>query len=388
MKSLLLILVFLAGFNPAEAQFSKRTIKVGLFTSLYLDQHFTDSLTLKSPKEFPRLAVPGLEFYEGASLAIDSLNKNGISVKLHVFDLQSQQGNINLLIQNATLEQFDMIIAQASGNEISQLALLAKELKIPLINATHPNDRGIRENPYFYIANPTLTSHLEFLQEQIHHKWKNANIIWIRRQNPIDNRLEEQFQELNNRRGNKKLQLISISLPENFTTQDIHPQIDTTKTNVFVAGSLDDKFGAGLIQVLNSFPKKGLLNVVGMPNWENLKEIQLTKYAGLPIFYSSSFYIAPTNTWAKEMEQIFKENIYTKPSLSVYKGFELTYYFASVFSKHARVYVEDPTDVIFTPLNDLAFKAVKTKGPEGPVDYFENKKLYLLRRLNGATISQ
>jgi ABC-type branched-subunit amino acid transport system substrate-binding protein len=388
MKSLLLILVFLAGFSPAEAQFSKRTIKVGLFTSLYLDKHFTDSLTLKSPKDFPRLAIPGLEFYEGASLAIDSLNKNGINVKLHVFDLQSLQGNINLLIQNATLEQFDMLIAQSNGNEINQLALVAKELNIPFINATHPNDRGIRENPYFYIANPTLTTHLEFLQEQISLKWKNANIIWIRRQNPTDNRLEEQFQELNKRRGNKKLNFLSISIPEAFITQDIQPHIDTTKTNVFIVGSLDDKFGIGLINALNSYPKKGLLNVVGMPNWENLKELQLAKFAGLPIFYSSPFYITPNNSWAKEIEQIFKANIYTKPSLSAYKGFELTYYFVSVFSKHARVFVEDPNDVLFTPLNDLEFKPIKTMGPEGPVDYFENKKLYLLRRLNGATISQ
>lgn len=388
MKSVGLFLIFLIGLFRAEAQFSKRTIKVGLLTSFYLDQHFTDSFTLKSPKDFPRVAIPGLEFYEGASLAIDSLNKNGISVKLYVFDLQSQQGNINLLIQNATLEQFDMIIAQANGNEINQLALVAKELKIPFINATHPNDRGIRDNPFFYIANPTLSSHLEFIQQQVSNKWKNANIIWIRRSNPIDNRLEEQFQELNKKMGDKKLNLTKVILPEIFTSQDIHCLIDTTKTNVFIAGSLDDKFSSGLINILNTYAKKGLINIIGMPNWENLKDIQLSKYAALPIFYSSSFYITPNNNWAKETEQLFKEKIYTKPSLSAYKGFELTYYFVSIFSKHGRVFVEDLSDAIFTPLNDLDFKPIKTKGPEGPIDYFENKKLYFLRRLNGATISQ
>jgi hypothetical protein len=88
------------------------------------------------------------------------------------------------------------------------------------------------------------------------------------------------------------------------------------------------------------------------------------------------------------MDELFKKNIYTKPSLSAYKGFELTYYFASLFSKHARVVVGDSTDNLFTPLNDLDFQPIKTKGPEGPVDYFENKKLYFLRRLNGVTISQ
>jgi ABC-type branched-subunit amino acid transport system substrate-binding protein len=388
MNKFLLILVFLTGFHTSMAQFGKRTIRVGLLTSLYLDQHFTDSLTLKSPKDFPRLAVPGLEFYEGASLAIDSLNKNGISVKMQVFDLQSQNGNINSLIQNGTFEQFDMIIAQSSGQEINQLALIAKEFKIPLINATHPNDRGIRDNSFFYVANPTLNAHLEFLQQQIANKWSSANIIWIRRQNSVDNKLEDSFKEINGRKGNKKITFNTFTIGDLPTIQEISPLIDTTKTNVFIAGSLDDKFGVSLVSALNSYPKKGLLNVVGMPNWENLKEIQLSKFGGLPIYYSSPFYISPTNAWAKEMDELFKNNIYTKASLSAFKGFELTYYFASIFSKHGRIYVGDPVDVIFTPLNDLDFKSVKTKGPEGPVDYFENKKLYLLRRLNGIVISQ
>jgi ABC-type branched-subunit amino acid transport system substrate-binding protein len=388
MNKFLLILVFMTGFHASKAQFGKRTIRVGLLTSFYLDQHFTDSLTLKSPKDFPRLAVSGLEFYEGASLAIDSLNKNGISVKMQVFDLQSQNGNINTLIQNATFEQFDMIIAQASGPEINQLALIAKELKIPFINATHPNDRGIRDNPYFLIANPTLNAHLEFLQQQIANKWSSANIIWIRRKNAVDNKLEDSFREINGRKGSKKISFNTFSIGDLPTIQEISPLIDTTKTNVLIAGSLDDKFGSSLVSALNTYTKKGLLNVVGMPNWENLKDIQLSKFAGLPIYFSSPFYISPTNSWAKEMDELFKNNIYTKASLSAFKGFELTYYFASIFSKHGRVYVEDPADVLFTPLNDLAFKAVKTKGPEGPVDYYENKKLYLLRRLNGIIISQ
>jgi ABC-type branched-subunit amino acid transport system substrate-binding protein len=388
MKNALLLTLLLFCFSKTEAQFSKRTIRVGLFTSLYLDQSFTDSGTLKSPKEFPRQASAGLEFYEGASLAIDSLNKNGISVKMFVFDIQSEKGNINYLMQNGEFEKLDMMIAQASGNEINQLALISKEFKIPFINATHPNDRGIRESPQVYVANPTINTHIEFLQQQLSSKWPNANILWFRRTDPLDNRMEEAFRSANLKKGTKKLQYKTIALPYNFITNDILPKLDTTKTNLVIAGSLDDKFAAEFLKTVREFPKKGLIVVVGMPNWESLKEMQLPKYAALPIYFSSPFYISPTNTWAKEMDELFKKNIYTKPSLSAYKGFELTYYFASLFSKHARVVVGDSTDNLFTPLNDLDFQPIKTKGPEGPVDYFENKKLYFLRRLNGVTISQ
>ena len=388
MKNTLLLLFFLLAFTKAGAQFSKRTIRVGLFTSLYLDQSFADSGKLKSPKDFPRQASAGLEFYEGASMAVDSLNNNGISVKMSVFDIQSASGNINLLLQNGEIEKLDMMIAQTNGNEINQLALISREFKIPFINATHPNDRGIRESPQVFIANPTINSHIEFLQQQISSKWPNANIMWFRRADPLDNRIQEVFQSANERNSSKKLKYKTLALPEKFTQADLFAHFDTTKTNVVIAGSLDDKFATEFLNTVREFSKKGLLVVVGMPNWETLREIQLSKYAALPIYYSSAFFITPGNAWAKEMEAFFKKNIYIKPSLSVYKGFELTFYFTSIFSKHGRIIVGDSTDVLFTPLNDLDFKPIKIKGPEGPIDYFENKKLYFLRRLNGLTLNQ
>ena len=388
MKKFLLIFVFLTGIYAAKAQSIKQTISIGMFTSLYLDQYFTDTLTLKSSKEFPRLAVSGLEFYEGASLAIDSLNKNGITVKMEVFDVQSQNGNISKLLEDGRIEQFDIIIAHTNGTEINQLAEITKALKIPFINATHPNDRGIRNNPYYYIANPTLNSHLAFLQQQIASKWINTNILWLRRKQNNDNYLESVFKEINEKQGVQKINVSTILVSDLPDLQEITSFIDTTKQNTIISGSLDDKFASSLINALNNYPKKGLVNVIGMPNWENLKEIQLSKFAGLPIFYSSSFYISPTNSWAIETDDLFKNNIYTKASLSAFKGFELTYYFVSIFSKYGRVFVDDPKDAVFTPLNDLDFKPITTKGPEAPVDYFENKKLYLLRRLNGVVVSQ
>lgn len=388
MKNPLLLLIFLLFFSKAGAQLSKRTIRIGLFTSLYLDQSFTDFGKLKSPNDFPRQASAGLEFYEGASMAIDSLNNNGISVKMSVFDIQSANGNINLLLQNGEIEKLDMMIAQTSGNELNQLALISRELKIPFIIATHPNDRGIRESTQVYIANPTINSHIEFLQQQISSKWPNTNVMWFRRTDPLDNRIQEVFQSANERNRLKKLKYKTIALPEKYTSADVFVHFDTTKTNVVIAGSLDDKFAAAFLNTVRDFSKKALLVVVGMPNWETLREIQLPKYAALPIYYSSAFFIPPGNPWAKEMEATFKRNIYIKPSLSVYKGFELAFYFTSIFSKHGRIVVGDSTDALFTPLNDLDFIPIKTMGPEGPIDYFENKKLYFLRRLNGLTLNQ
>jgi hypothetical protein len=345
-------------------------------------------------KNFKWLLLVSLTFVACSSddeVGIDPNSSDGLPLTAGTADFSKYVSLGNSL--TAGYSDGALFIAGQEGSYPSllsqQFALVGGgEFKIPFINATHPNDRGIRESPQVYVANPTINTHIEFLQQQLSSKWPNANILWFRRTDPLDNRMEEAFRSANLKKGTKKLQYKTIALPYNFTTNDILPKLDTTKTNLVIAGSLDDKFAAEFLKTVREFPKKGLIVVVGMPNWESLKEMQLPKYAALPIYFSSPFYISPTNTWAKEMDELFKKNIYTKPSLPAYKGFELTYYFASLFSKHARVVVGDSTDNLFTPLNDLDFQPIKTKGPEGPVDYFENKKLYFLRRLNGVTISQ
>ena len=95
------------------------------------------------------------------------------------------------------------------------------------------------------------------------------------------------------------------------------------------------------------------------------------------------------NSWVKNVDDIFRSNTYIKASPSEYKGFELTYYFASLFSKHGQIRTDDPTDQLFKSLNDYQFKPTRANGSnEKTVDYFENKKLYFLKRINGIPLSQ
>src|SRR5688572_26892480 len=54
--------------------------KIAIFAPLYLDSAFDGNNEYRYAKNsFPKFINPGLEFYEGAQLALDSLNKEGAS---------------------------------------------------------------------------------------------------------------------------------------------------------------------------------------------------------------------------------------------------------------------------------------------------------------------
>ena len=333
------------------------------------------------------MAISGLEFYEGAVMAIDSINHSGLKVSMEVFDIQSKTGSISYLLNNKKIDSLDIIIAQASGSDYLELAQIAKEKNIPMVSATYPNDGGIRESPMVFIANPKINSHIQVIHNQLFKKWPDANVIWFKRSGELDDKIEAQFREINTASVFRNKFRTAALNPE-FKLEDLAPFLDTTKTNVLIAGSLDDKFVIQFARAISTYPKKGIIHVIGMPGWDGLKEIQAKNYAGIPIYFTTSFYIPSGHQWATQVEDKIKSITGVKPSISLIKGFELTFYFANIMHKYGQIKTEGLEEKPFKVLNDFDFRPIKWTTISVAPDYYENKRIYFIRRLNGVATVQ
>src|SRR3954469_5132727 len=60
--------------------------KIAIFTPLYLDSAFDANGEFKYEKTGARFVHPGLDFYYGAQLALDSLQKRGAPLEVFVYD--------------------------------------------------------------------------------------------------------------------------------------------------------------------------------------------------------------------------------------------------------------------------------------------------------------
>lgn len=388
MKKAIILVLSLLLSTLGEAQQNKPSIRAALFVSLYLDSSFDKSGNYLFKNSFPKNAATGLEFYEGASLAIDSINTKGISVVLETFDIKSKNGSLTTLLENKKFDSIDLIIGQLEGFEYLQIAKISKDKNIPLINATYPNDGGIRGSPTVFLANPKINSHIQVIFNQIEKKWPKGNIIWCKRGSTYDEKVEDIFKDFNGTSNNGIFKYKTLILDESFTNFDLAAVVDTTKNNVFISGSLDEKFCKKLISAVSSLEKKNKIQVVGMPSWENFKEIQHKNYAEIPIFYTSSFHIPLGNNWATTFDNQFKNAIGIKSTSTAYKAYELTFYFINLLLKYGQITMFNLDDPQFKPMTDFDFRPVKFNPKEAKPDYFENKKIYFLRRLNGALTVQ
>ena len=141
---------------------------VAMFLPLYVDSAFDAGGNYRYDKNFPKFINPGLEFYEGAGLALDSLRKEGIRLDVHIYDTRSVTRSIQQVVADSAFDSTELIIGiVANGGEEQQLAAAALKHRVPFINVNFPNDAGITANPDLVILNSTLRAHCEAIYRYV-----------------------------------------------------------------------------------------------------------------------------------------------------------------------------------------------------------------------------
>lgn len=357
--------------------------RIALFVPLYLDSAFDASGKYKWGKTVPRYINSGLEFYNGASLALDSLNKEGIQLNVQVYDAKNAKQSIYNITDSGALDSTDAIIGAVSGKEYLDLATIAKEKKIPFISATYPNDGGISENPYVIIVNSKLNTHLQVLYNYMLRNFGTHNLVMFRRQNGADDRITEVFKSLNSSAAGEVLNIKTVTLNNVFSAEDMTASLDAERENIIICGSLDDNFARNIISNASSLIAKYKITLIGMPTWVDYTDLTRSELRELPIIYSSSFFNpGQEHNWVKDFMQQYGRNTYTSPDENAFRGFEVTYLFAHLLQHGKNKLTSHLNDTTYTILTNFDFKPVyKSKSSKIP-DYYENKRVFIIKQWN------
>lgn len=379
MKQLLLVLAFVATGLFALSQEAAKKYRVGIFASLYLDSSFTGS-TYKFTNQMPKHILPGLDFVQGALMAVDSVNSNQ-PLEVLVYDLRSANQSLDKLRSRNTFDSLDLMIGSVSGAEYRTLADLALLKNIPFVSATFPNDGGVTNNPFTIIVNSTLPAHCEAIYNFIMRSNPTANLVYVRRKGTQEDRLASYFAKYNKgSNGSTLLKWKTLNLNDNFTQTDLIPQLDSLKTNVLICGSLDEAFGLNLVNVAQKIHKTYPMELVGMPTWDGMKDLTKPEYKDLSLFYTATFFNTGTVA-ATNFTKGFADLTYGRPSDVAYRGYELTRFFVHLLLRYDTQLMQHLNERTYRSFTEFDFRPV-LNSTSGKPDYFENKRIYILKRSN------
>ncbi len=382
-KNIFFFLVLLTAFQAAMAQPAVPKHKIAIFTPLYLDSAFDATDEYRYAKNvFPKFINPGLEFYEGVQLALDSLAKANAPLEVYIYDTKSATETLSQQLQKSESDSVELIIAYCSATEVKLFADAGLKRNIPVINVNLPNDGGVTGNPFFVLLNPTLKTQCEGIYRFIQKYYSLNDIIVFRKKGQLEDRIKTYFDDFGKNTVGSPLTLKYIDLVDSFTINHLRPYLDTVNQTVCIAGSLDENFGRRLTQQLASLKKQKYLSLVmGMPTWDGIKDFSKAEFKGIDILYSTPFYNPRTDKVSLAIINHFNNVMYARPSDMVMRGYETIWRFGKILLQYKSDIASNLAYKGFNVFREFDIQPVLNR--QNMLDYFENKKLYFLRWQDG-----
>jgi hypothetical protein len=356
-------------------------LKIAVFTPIFLDSAFDAMENYRYDKTFPKFINPGLEFYEGIQLAIDSLSKEGAELEVQVFDTRSSTTTLADQLQEALDSQVNLIIAQPSGSEIGQIAAAAMKNNIPFINATAPVNGGVTANPFYVQLTPTLKTQVESQYKYIQKYYSLDQIVVFRKRGAREDEIKSYLEEAGKTTMGIPLKLKYVDLPDSFKVYQLTAHLDSTKNFLVVSGSLDENFGMRLSSQLASISKSYKLTLMGMSTWHVLNWTK-PEVKGLEVVYGTPFYNPRSDKASMSIMHHFNTKMYARPSDMVFRGYEVFMRYARLLLQYKNELASQLTSKQYKIFNDFDVQPILNR-TSLTMEYFENKRLSFVKWKDG-----
>ncbi len=361
---------------------AQEPLKIAVFAPIYLDSVFNGDNYKLGINNLPKNMLPGLEFYNGVMMAVDSLKAEGKTLEILFYDSKGSE-SIYTIIRKPEFENIGMIIASFNNrNDVKPLADIALHRNIPLISSTFPNDGGVTENPFFVLINTSLKTHIEEIYKHVQRNYPTNNIVYIKHKGGLEDMLFTLFSNMNRNTAAIPFKYKTIELNDGFNSTDLIGQLDSTKQNIVICGSLNESFGLHIVKALSA-NKNYPSTAIGMPTWDGVKELDKNDCNGVNLVYTTSYNFPRYLPIVTGITQAYKTKFNARPSDQFFKGFESMYHFTNLLVAHPTDIINHLSDRDFKVSNEFNIEPIKSKTDPVKIDYLENKKIYFIKKLDG-----
>jgi hypothetical protein len=333
-----------------------------------------------------------LNFYAGAKMALDSLESEGISLKVNVLDTKANEAQLVLSLATDAVQNADVIIGTETNANVKTAADFAKLNKKVLISPYNPASDLVFDNPQFIQLNPSLRTNCEAIMRQIRKEYRPEQIVLICRDKTNEKEAMQYLQLENQKLSNNaspRLREIIIDEKQGLVGIDIKGSM-TSEAMVFVIpiwGQNSESFIYTLLNKINSSKGKKTVTVYGMPQWANFQVNGYDAFEPLNVHITQPFYVDRVNTTARGFSVSYFEKYAAAPADESFTGYDLTLYVGRMLKRYGTKF-NDILDLV--PFNGLqsSFNFERESNVSNAFnattfDRYANKSVNILKFENG-----
>ena len=336
-KAGLLLPFYLPAFDKLN---SAGLIKSNIFSKIIINHQVdtvnTDTTVVASGVNIDQKALGFLQFYEGALLAIDSLQKTGMNIELDVFDASNQQ-SINNLLQLEEFRDLNLIIGPVYPELQETVASFAAKNRIAMVSPLSASGNFEHNNSWYFKVNPTKEFQSEQTALYIANEFANTNFFLLQfSDNPISN--DASLARIT------KQKLLDVSAKGkfheyNFQLQgvnDIKSLLDDNKENVFMIPSENEAQVSIAVTNLTALAEHYNIVLIGTPSLTKLKSIQIENYHRIRLRYLSPYFVNYERPLVRRFIGQYRLYFSSEPTPFSYQGYDVIYYFLSAMQRFGK----------------------------------------------------
>lgn len=271
------------------------------------------------------LSSVALDFYMGAEIALDSLQKLGLKARIEVIDGSGDTTKLKTLLNKKGFYTADLVIGPFLGNTMEFMASWCKVNQIRMISPVIAQTDILKDNPYVYNA---VTSDITLIQSSANYivkKHSKDQIILVKvgtKDEELYQAFRQQFMRLTNEGSKQKLIEVGIA--------DLGTYIRKGVNTTIVVPSRDKATSMKFMTELNKVASKagaGSITVFGTKEWANFDDIKSYLKNRYNFHFASANDFNYSYPETKHLTSLYRTKYNADLSKYSTQGFDVVFYF-------------------------------------------------------------
>ncbi|MEM9022724.1 MAG: LysM peptidoglycan-binding domain-containing protein [Bacteroidota bacterium] len=331
-----------------------------------------------------RESMEALHFYEGVLLAVDSLRRQGLEVRLHAYDTYGDTAHVRQLLQrHPEMAYMDLFIGPFFRANVMQVAAFARERQIPIVCPVSVKNMVLLGNEHVSEVVTSELTQLVGLSDYLIRNHRDKHILAVRSFSGKD---PELFNYFITRAGQLTTKadslngdtLIRVDMSK-VDANRIKWRLSKDKENIIVLPSRHHSYVSEFLTRVSYLARKNSdyrITVYGLESWMDFESIDILYFHRLNVHLTASGFIDWQQPATRDFLRKYRAQYLTDPGpdgLGV-RGFDVAYFFLSALKEGGVDFQRTLPEREATGLG-TNFDFYKTSLESG----HENKNFFLLR---------
>jgi LysM repeat protein/ABC-type branched-subunit amino acid transport system substrate-binding protein len=362
-------------FKKDLPNLSRDTFRITMFLPLFLNQNISNNLSSENTEESDVAdstqnsnsdeyqANSGrslysksknfVSFYEGFLIALDTMKKSGINIRLDLYDNQLKQAVVDSVIRHSDLVNSDLIIGPVDVKLQKNISFFSNKNQIPMVSPFSSDDDYTISNSFYYQINPTKDFILRKTADYIGKEYCDKNVIifapgsyeQIKGADLVET-VRDRIKYYASKKKVSSGRFTIININEGYW--EVKNSLKADEENIVYIPPSNNRTEreAILSKAINSLyvlSEEYKITLVGMNDYPTFKSINTEYFHKLNLHFVTPNFIDYQEPEVKSFIKNYRNKFLTEPNPFSYRGYDIAKFFIEAYRENGRNFTKKIT---------------------------------------------